>query len=67
MERFSLPHTRFYAGCVVEGITVLHSRSIVYRDLKPENLLIDAQGYLRIVDFGCVASGVCGDRSVLCA
>lgn len=30
----------------------LHSKNIIYRDLKPENLLIDNIGYLRLTDFG---------------
>jgi serine/threonine protein kinase len=42
----------FYTSCVLDAFDYLHSRSIVYRDLKPENLLIDAAGYLKIVDFG---------------
>jgi serine/threonine protein kinase/CRP-like cAMP-binding protein len=43
---------QFYAGCIVSLLALLHSKSIAFRDLKPENLLIDEDGYLVIVDFG---------------
>jgi protein kinase A len=42
----------FYAAQVILMFEYLHSKNIVYRDLKPENLLIDAQGYLKLTDFG---------------
>ncbi|KAJ3374470.1 serine/threonine protein kinase, AGC [Allomyces arbusculus] len=43
---------RFYAAEIVTAIEHLHAREITYRDLKPENLLIDAQGHIKITDFG---------------
>ncbi|XP_058891262.1 cGMP-dependent protein kinase 2 [Acipenser ruthenus] len=49
---FEEPSARFCIGCVLEAFSYLHGRGIVYRDLKPENLLLDKDGYVKMVDFG---------------
>ncbi|XP_065176738.1 cGMP-dependent protein kinase 1-like [Sycon ciliatum] len=43
---------RFVVACVVEAIAYLHRRHIVFRDLKPGNLMLDGTGYCKLVDFG---------------
>ena len=47
---FSL--ARFYAAGILYGLSHIHERGVVFRDLKPENVITDASGYVRIIDFG---------------
>eukprot|EP01083_Nonionella_stella_P085326 236565_1 len=58
---------RFYAGCVVEGFEHLHGMNMVFRDLKPENLVLDKSGYVKITDFGfCKTLDETGKTFTLC-
>ena len=45
---FNERQSQFVVGCVIEAIDYLHSWGIVYRDLKPENLMTDDQGKSKI-------------------
>jgi hypothetical protein len=42
----------FYASQVATVYAYIHSKDIIYRDLKPENLLLTAEGYLKVIDWG---------------
>ncbi|KAI7870862.1 kinase-like domain-containing protein [Spinellus fusiger] len=49
---FSNEVAKFYSAEVLLGLAYLHNQDIVYRDLKPENVLLDVDGHIKITDFG---------------
>jgi CRP-like cAMP-binding protein len=49
---FSEDAAKFYVASVLLALEHIHARGIIYRDLKPENVLIAADGFIRVVDFG---------------
>lgn len=49
---FSEDRTRFYASEILLALECLHSNGIIYRDLKPENVILDCDGHIKLTDFG---------------
>ena len=52
LERLSESMLRVYMRQVIEGVTFLHQRSVVHRDIKPDNILLNADGTAKLSDFG---------------
>ncbi|XP_029705812.1 cGMP-dependent protein kinase 2 [Takifugu rubripes] len=61
--RFDEPTAVFCTACVVEAFAYLHKKSVMYRDLKPENLMLDVKGYVKLVDFGFAKEMVRGEKT----
>jgi cGMP-dependent protein kinase 1 len=51
-KKVTLEMARYYIGCLILSVEYLHMQNIVYRDLKPENAVVDWKGKLMLVDFG---------------
>ncbi|KAK2890181.1 hypothetical protein Q8A73_018481 [Channa argus] len=61
--RFEEPIAVFCTACVVEAFAYLHKKNIMYRDLKPENLMMDLKGYVKLIDFGFAKELVRGEKT----
>jgi beta-adrenergic-receptor kinase len=66
---FTVPEAKYYSARILMGIAALHDLNIVYRDLKPENVLMDENGATKLSDLGLACkvgrnglSGTCGTR-----
>ena len=71
---FSEEKARFYAAEIIVAINYLHKNNCIYRDLKPENVLLDKDGHIKIIDFGlskicsanpCKTNTLCGTPEYL--
>ncbi|KAL5288302.1 hypothetical protein ACFFRR_008874 [Megaselia abdita] len=65
VKKFSEEHAKFYGSQIFLGLDYLHNVDLLYRDLKPENVLMTSRGYLKIADFG-FAKRVEGRTLTLC-
>lgn len=58
LEGLPIDWARNYIGELILGLEYLHSRNVAHRDIKPDNLLIDSQGHLKLTDFGLSKIGL---------
>lgn len=61
MEVLTFEEARFYLAEIVLGLETLHEAGILYRDFKPENILLDSQGHIKLADFGLSKEGIGSD------
>ena len=57
-KRFSEPRAKFYICEVLLALENLHQRDIIFRDLKPDNVVLDKDGHCKLTDFGLSKEGV---------
>jgi len=57
-KKFEFNRARFYAAEILLALEALHNAGIIYRDLKPENLLLNSDGHICVTDFGLCKQGL---------
>ena len=59
--RFTEDRARFYIAEILLAMEFIHEQNVIYRDLKPENVLLDEDGHVCITDFGLSKTGLEGN------
>lgn len=55
---FDEPIAKYYLGQIILALEYLHSKNIVHRDMKPDNILMDGEGRIKLTDFGLSEVGL---------
>ena len=74
-KRFTEGESRIIISELILALEYLHQQNIVYRDLKPENVLVDLDGHVKLTDFGLsridfsaqdLSQSLCGSPEYIC-
>ncbi len=57
-KRFKEPRVKFYICELILALEYLHKKDIIFRDVKPENVLLDKDGHIKLTDFGLSKEGI---------